>query len=49
VRAGKAPKGLHVRDLAEAIQSLRKHVQWHETAASERSAAIRQVAKQVAK
>lgn len=45
VRAGKAPKGVHVRDLAEAIQSLRKHVQWHETPASERSAAIRRAAK----
>jgi len=45
VRAGKAPNGIHVRDLAEAIQSLRKRVQWHETPASERSAAIRRAAK----
>ena len=45
VRAGNAPKGIHVRDLQEAIQSLRKHVQWHETPASERSAAIRRAAK----
>ena len=49
VRAGDAPKGLHVRDLEEAIKSLRNHVRWHETPASERSAAIRQVAKQAAK
>jgi hypothetical protein len=40
VRAGKAPNALHARDLAEAIQSLRKQVRWHETPASERSAAI---------
>ncbi len=45
VRAGDAPKGIHVRDLAEAIRSLRKHVQWHETPASERSTAIRRAAK----
>src|SRR5579864_2654113 len=44
-RLTKVPKGIHVRDLQEAIQSLRKHVQWHETPASERSAAIRRAAK----
>jgi hypothetical protein len=45
VRAGKAPKGVHVRDLAEAIQSLRKQVKRHETPAGERSAALRRTAK----
>jgi len=45
VRAGDAPKGIRSRDLAEAIQSLRKRVQRHETAASKRSAAIRRAAK----
>src|ERR1700739_218601 len=41
VRAGKCPKGIHVRDLAEAIQSLRKQVRWHETPAGEGAAAVR--------
>jgi hypothetical protein len=45
VRAGKAPKGIRVRDLEEAIESLRKHVRGHETAGSERAAAIRRAAK----
>jgi hypothetical protein len=31
VKAGKAPKGLHVRDLAEAIQELRRRVRRHGT------------------
>lgn len=29
VKAGKAPKGLHVRDLAEAIQQIRRRVRRH--------------------
>lgn len=33
VKAGKAPKGLHVRDLAEAIQQLRQRVRRHGTGA----------------
>jgi hypothetical protein len=45
VRAGKCPKGIHVKDLAEAIQSLRKAVRRHDTAAHERAAAISQAAK----
>jgi hypothetical protein len=45
VRAGKAPKGIRVHDLEEAIKSLRNHVRWHETAGSERAAAIRRAAK----
>jgi hypothetical protein len=45
VRAGKAPKGIHVRDLAEAIQEMRKQVRRHETPGSERAAAIKRKAK----
>jgi hypothetical protein len=45
VRAGKAPKGIHVKDLAEAIGELRKQVRRHETAATERSVAIQRAAK----
>jgi len=41
VRAGRAPKGIHVRDLAEAIQELRKRVGRHDTPAARRLAAIR--------
>ena len=40
VRAGKAPKGIHVHDLAEAIQELRRHVRRHDTLGAERAAAI---------
>jgi hypothetical protein len=41
VRAGDAPKGIRSRDLAEAIQSLRKQVRRHETPGHKRVAAIR--------
>ena len=40
VKAGRAPKGIHVQDLAEAIQELRKRVQRHETPGAHRAAAI---------
>ena len=40
VKAGRAPKGIHVQDLAEAIQELRKRVQRHETPGAHRTAAI---------
>jgi hypothetical protein len=45
VRAGDAPKGIRSRDLAEAIQSLRKQVRRHETPGHKRVAAIRRAAK----
>ncbi|MGH6671808.1 MAG: hypothetical protein ACRECV_07520 [Xanthobacteraceae bacterium] len=45
VRAGKAPKGVHVRDLEEAILELRKHVRSHKTPAAERSVGIAQAKK----
>ena len=45
VRAGDAPKGIHVRDLAEAIQELRKQVRRHETPATERANAIKRAKK----
>jgi len=41
VHAGKAPKSIHVRDLAEAIQDLRKQVRRHQTPGAERAVAIR--------
>jgi len=41
VRACDAPKGIRSRDLAEAIQSLRKQVRRHETPGHKRVAAIR--------
>src|ERR1700691_5052195 len=41
VRAGNAPKGIHVRDLAEAIQELRKRVGRHDTPGSRRLVAIK--------
>jgi len=40
VKAGKAPKGLHVRDLAEAIRQLRHRVRRHGTLGAQRAAAI---------
>jgi hypothetical protein len=40
VKAGKAPKALHVRDLAEAIQQLRRRVRRHGTLAAQRAAAL---------
>ena len=45
VRAGKAPKGVHVRDLEQAIMELRAHVRRHDTPAAERAAAIKRAAK----
>jgi len=41
VKAGKAPKGIHVQDLAEAIQELRGRVRRHQTPGAERAAAIK--------
>ena len=41
VHAGKAPKGIHVHDLAEAIQELRKRVRRHDTPGAHRAAAIK--------
>jgi hypothetical protein len=41
VHAGKAPKGIHVHDLAEAIRELRRRVRWHDTPGAHRSAAIK--------
>ena len=40
VKAGKAPKGLHVRDLAEAIRQLRGRVRRHGTLGAHRAAAV---------
>jgi hypothetical protein len=45
VRAGDCPKGIHVHDLAEAIQDLRKQVRRHETPAAERATAIKRAKK----
>jgi hypothetical protein len=39
VKAGKAPKGLRVRDLAEAIRQLRRRVRRHGTLGAQRTAA----------
>jgi hypothetical protein len=44
VHAGNAPKGVHVRDLQEAILQLRKKVRRHETPSTERAAAIKRPA-----
>jgi ribosome-binding protein aMBF1 (putative translation factor) len=41
VRAGKAPKGIHVQDLAEAIGELRSRVRRHDTPGAHRAAAIK--------
>src|SRR6202163_1439853 len=41
VHAGKAPKGIHVHDLAEAIRELRRRVRWHDTPGAHRAAAIK--------
>ncbi len=49
VHAGKAPKGLHVRDLAEALAELRRQVQRHNTAGAQRAAAIKARQKRKAK
>jgi hypothetical protein len=40
VNAGKAPKGLHVRDLGEAIQQLRRRVRRHGTPGARRVSAL---------
>ena len=46
VKAGKAPKGLHARDLAEAIRQLRRRVrQRHGTLGAQRTAALSRAAK----
>jgi hypothetical protein len=45
VHAGKAPKGIHVHDLAEAIKELRKKVRRHDTPGSHRASAIKRKAK----
>jgi hypothetical protein len=45
VHAGKAPKGIHVHDLAEAIKELRKRVRRHDTPGAHRAAAIKRKAK----
>jgi hypothetical protein len=45
VKAGKAPKGLHVRDLAEAIAQLRRRVRRHGTLGAQRVAALSRVKK----
>jgi hypothetical protein len=47
VNAGKAPKGIHVHDLAEAIREVRQRVRWHDTPGAHRAAAIK--AKTIAK
>jgi hypothetical protein len=41
VKAGKAPKGIHVKDLAQAIGEVRKKVRWHDTPGAHRAAAIK--------
>ncbi len=41
VHAGNAPKGVHVRDLQEAILQLRRKVRRHETPGTERAAKIK--------
>jgi hypothetical protein len=45
VHAAKAPKGIHVHDLAEAIQELRRRVRRHDTPGSHRAAAIKKKSK----
>ena len=41
VHAGKAPRGVHVKDLAQAIAELRHRVRRHETPGAERAAGIK--------
>jgi hypothetical protein len=43
VRADNAPKGIHVHDLAEAIQELRRRVRTHDTAGGQRAGAIKRM------
>jgi hypothetical protein len=45
VRADNAPKGIHVHDLAEAIQELRRRVRAHDTEGGQRAGAIKRMAK----
>jgi hypothetical protein len=45
VKAGKARKGLHVRDLAEAIRQLQRRVRRHGTLGAQRAAAVSGAAK----
>ena len=45
VKAGKAPKGLHVRDPAEAIRQLQRRVRRHGTLGAHRAAAVSGAAK----
>jgi hypothetical protein len=45
VKAGKAPKGLRARDLAEAIRQLRRRVRRHGTLGAQRAAAVLRAAK----
>jgi hypothetical protein len=45
VRADKAPKGIHVQDLAEAIRELRQRVRAHDTEGGQRASAIKRIAK----
>ncbi len=40
VHAGKAPKGVHVRDLEEALQELRRQVRRHHTPGTQRAASL---------
>jgi hypothetical protein len=41
VKAGKAPTGIHVRDLAEAIQELRARLRRHDAPGGRRAAAVK--------
>ncbi|MGA8614140.1 MAG: hypothetical protein WB760_21185 [Xanthobacteraceae bacterium] len=45
VRAGKCPKGTHVRDLAEALQDLRKQVRGHKAPKAGRAVAAKRAKK----
>jgi hypothetical protein len=45
VRAGKCPKGIHVQDLAEALQDLRKQVRGHKTSGAKRTVALKRAKK----
>jgi hypothetical protein len=45
-RAGTRPKGVHVRDLAEALQELRRQVRRHDTLGGRRTAAIAKKSKE---
>src|ERR1700683_91585 len=45
VRAGKCPKGIHVQDLAEALQDLRKQVRGKKAHGAKRALAVRRAKK----